>query len=72
MPVDETSLDASLDTIIEIPTIASVVATSQRRDGRDRVITNDSAPVISGALPSATTVPIATPVERTAAKKVAP
>jgi hypothetical protein len=55
-----------------MPTIASVVATSQRRDGRDRVITNDSAPVISGALPSATTVPIATPVERTAAKKVAP
>jgi len=72
MPVDETSLDASLDTIIEIPTIASVVATSQRSDGRDRFITNDSAPVISGALPSATTVPIATPVERTAAKNVAP
>jgi hypothetical protein len=72
MPVDETTLDASLDTIIEMPTMASAVVPSQRRGGRDRFITNDSAPVISGALPSATTVPIATPVERTAAKNVAP
>jgi hypothetical protein len=66
------SLAASLETISAMPTIATVVAKSHRRDGSERPRMNDSAPVMRGALPRATTVPTATPVDRTAAKNVAP
>ena len=71
-PETAMSPDESLETMRAMPTIAIVVAITQRREGSEREMMNVSAPVRSGALPNATTVPTATPVERTAAKNVAP
>ena len=55
-----------------IPIIANTVVKSQESDGALREEIAVIVPVISGAEPSATTVPTATPVERTALKNAAP
>jgi hypothetical protein len=52
--------------------MANTVVTSHEIDGALRDEIAVIAPVISGAEPSATTVPTATPVERTALKNAAP
>ncbi|WP_344890867.1 hypothetical protein [Streptosporangium longisporum] len=51
------------------PVIATAVAPAQRRPGRTPSRSQDSRPVKTGPLPMATTVPTATPVLPTAAKK---
>jgi hypothetical protein len=55
-----------------MPIIANVVVPSHDRDGALREKNAVIAPVMSGAEPSATTVPTATPVDRTALKNAAP
>src|SRR5689334_14019635 len=52
------------------PITAHPVATNHGRDGSRRVTSHSSSPVSAGAAPSATTVPTATPLERTPAKNV--
>jgi hypothetical protein len=55
-----------------MPIIAYTVLASHERDGALRENAAKIVPVMSGAEPRATTVPTATPVERTALKNAAP
>ena len=68
-PGSETSPAPAPSTITHTPAQASAVARYQRGAGRSPANTRANSPANAGPEPMATTVPIATPVSATAAKK---